>query len=65
MNRAVLDTHVLVWWRQGIGDRLSLPQKRLLERLDREGEFVISVITLWVKRTIHGVVRYFDKPLKN
>ena len=47
MNRAVLDTHVLVWWRLGIGDRLSLPQKRLLERLDREGEFVISVITLW------------------
>ena len=47
MNRAVLDTHILVWWRSGLHDRLSTAQLRLLARLENQGEFVISAITLW------------------
>ena len=47
MTRAVLDTHIFLWWYQDAPRHLSLTQKRLLERIDEEGEFVISVITLW------------------
>ncbi|MBY0506851.1 MAG: type II toxin-antitoxin system VapC family toxin [Bryobacteraceae bacterium] len=47
MKRAVLDTHILLWWRQGETKRLSGRQRRLLEHLEKEGEFVVSVISLW------------------
>jgi PIN domain nuclease of toxin-antitoxin system len=45
--RAVLDTHILIWWRQGATGRLSATQSHFLQRIDQEGRFVISAITLW------------------
>lgn len=45
--RAVLDTHALLWWHQDTLDRLSMRQKQVLKQIDEEGEFVISVISLW------------------
>ncbi len=44
---ALLDTHILIWWRQGSG-KLSKPQAQLLAELERRGEpAFISAITLW------------------
>ena len=64
MTRAVLDTHILLWWRQATLDRLSVPQQRLLERLDQEGEFVISVITLWeIAKLMEGGRLTISQPL--
>ena len=47
MNRTVLDTYILIWWRRGLHGRLSTAQLRLLAHLEDQGEFVISAISLW------------------
>ncbi len=58
MKRAVLDTHILLWWRQNESRRLSVPQRRYLERLEKDGEFVISTITLWEVAKLVGGKRF-------
>ena len=64
MNRAVLDTHILVWWRSGLHDRLSTAQLRLLARLENQGEFVISAITLWeIAKLVSGQRLEIPRPL--
>ena len=47
MNRTVLDTYILIWWRSGLHGRLSTAQLRLLAHLEDQGELVISAISLW------------------
>lgn len=47
MKAAVLDTHILVWWRAN-PRALTRPQQRLLSEIEtNRGECVISAITLW------------------
>ena len=44
---AVLDTHILVWWRSDPG-RLTATQRDLLDRIESSGEpFRVSAITIW------------------
>jgi PIN domain nuclease of toxin-antitoxin system len=45
--RAVLDTHILVWWTME-PRRLSRPQRNLLMAAEEKGEtLAVSAITLW------------------
>lgn len=47
MKVAILDTHILLFWRGDPG-RLSGAQRELLESIENSGgRFVISAITLW------------------
>ena len=47
MNIAILDTHILLFWRSDPG-RLTRVQRELLESIEKSGgRFVISAITLW------------------
>ena len=64
MNRAVLDTHILIWWRSGLHGRLSPAQLRLLAHLEDQGEFVISAITLWeIAKLVAGQRLEIPRPL--
>ncbi len=44
--RALLDTHVLLWWLEG-GKRLSRAQKRVIDRARADAPLWVSDITLW------------------
>ena len=45
--QAVLDTHILIWWRAD-PDRLTAAQRQHLESIETSGgRFTISAITLW------------------
>ncbi len=45
--KAILDTHILLFWRSDPG-RLTGAQRELLESIENSGgRFVISAITLW------------------
>jgi len=44
--RALLDTHVLLWWLEG-GRRLSRAQKRVIDRAQADVPLWVSDITLW------------------
>ena len=47
MKVAILDTHILLFWRSDPG-RLTGAQRELLESIENSGgRFVISAITLW------------------
>jgi len=44
--RALLDTHVLLWWLEG-GRRLSRAQKRVVDRASPDAPLHVSDISLW------------------
>ena len=54
--RALLDTHVLIWW---FSDRLRLSpgQQQVLESASPESPLVVSEISLWEVATLHGLGR--------
>lgn len=54
--KALLDTHILLWW-LGENSRLSLKQKRVLDKADEENPLLVSDITLWEIATLASLGR--------
>jgi PIN domain nuclease of toxin-antitoxin system len=54
--RALLDTHVLLWWLEG-GKRLSRQQKRIIDRSDPDSPLAVSDISLWEIVTLYELGR--------
>lgn len=54
--RALLDTHVLIWWLDG-PDRLSAAQRRVVGTASRTSPLLLSDISLWEVATLHGLGR--------
>lgn len=54
--RALLDTHVLIWWFSD-RPRLSPGQQQVLESASPESPLVVSEISLWEVATLHGLGR--------
>ena len=52
----LLDTHVLIWWLQGVGP-LSSAQQRVLDAADRDSPLRVSDISLWEIATLHSLGR--------
>lgn len=54
--RALLDTHILIWW---LNDRarLSSAQRQVLAAADRESPVLVSDISLWEVATLHSLGR--------
>ena len=54
--RALLDTHILIWW---LNDRarLSPAQRQVLAAADRESPVLVSDISLWEVATLHSLGR--------
>ena len=51
--RALLDTHVLIWWFSD-RPRLTPGQQQVLESVSPESPLVVSEISLWEVATLHG-----------
>ena len=54
--RALLDTHVLIWWLDD-HDRLSRAQVEVLSEASAESPLVVSDISLWEVATLHSLGR--------
>ena len=54
--RALLDTHVLLWWLEG-GKRLSRAQKRVIDRARADAPLWVSDITLWEIAVVYELGR--------
>lgn len=54
--KALLDTHVLLWW-LGPTSRLSSAQKRVIESAGTDKPLWISEISLWEVATLHSLGR--------
>lgn len=54
--KALLDTHVLLWWHGG-SDRLSQSQRMVIAEADAEAPLLVSDISLWEVATLHGLGR--------
>ena len=54
--RYLLDTHVLLHWLEG-GQRLSRPQKRVIDRASGASPLFVSDITLWEIATLYELRR--------
>jgi len=54
--RALLDTHILIWW---LNDRarLSPAQQQVLAAADRESPVLVSDISLWEVATLYSLGR--------
>ena len=54
--RALLDTHILIWW---LNDptRLSPAQRKVLAAAGREAPVLVSDISLWEVATLHSLGR--------
>jgi len=63
--KALLDTHVLLWWLAG-DRRLSRAHKRIIERAGPQSPLVVSDISLWEIATLHELKRIeLDRPLRD
>lgn len=63
--RALLDTHVLVWW-LGQDRRLSPRQAEILNNVDPEEPLLVAGISLWEIATLSGLGRLeFQIPLRD
>lgn len=63
--KALLDTHVLVWW-LGQDPRLSRRQMEILESADPEAPLLVAGISLWEIATLNGLGRLeFQVPLRD
>ena len=54
--KALLDTHVLLWW-HGDRDRLSRDQWKVIAAADAETPLQVSDISLWEIATLHSLGR--------
>lgn len=54
--KALLDTHVLLWW-HGDRDRLSRDQWKVIAAADAETPLQVSDISLWEIATLHNLGR--------
>lgn len=54
--KALLDTHVLLWWLEG-GKRLSRQQKRMIDRSGPDSPLGVSDISLWEIATLYELGR--------
>lgn len=54
--KALLDTHILLWW-LGSNPRLSSAQQELLDRATAEEPLLVSEISLWEIATLHSLGR--------
>ena len=54
--RALLDTHVLLWWLDDLG-RLSTAQREVVESADEESPLLVSDISLWEVATLRSLGR--------
>ena len=54
--RALLDTHVLIWWLNDPG-RLSPRQRAVVAAASRESPLLVSDISLWEVATLHSLGR--------
>lgn len=63
--KALLDTHVLVWW-LAQDPRLSQRQTEILESADPEAPLLVAGISLWEVATLNGLGRLeFQIPLRD
>lgn len=63
--RALLDTHVLVWWLES-NPRLSAAQRQVLGGAREEAPLLVSDITLWEIATLASLGRIrFHLPLRD
>lgn len=62
--RALLDTHVLVWWLTD-PDRLSVGQRKVLDAADASSPLLVSDISLWEVATLYSLGRIqIEMPLR-
>ena len=62
--KALLDTHVLLWWLED-ADRLSAEHKKVLWEASQDHPLLLSDISLWEIATLHGLGRIrLDLPLR-
>jgi PIN domain nuclease of toxin-antitoxin system len=62
--RALLDTHILLWWAAG-GAALSRSQRRVLDSAGPDNPLVVADITLWEVATLVELGRIsIDLPLR-
>ena len=54
--KALLDTHILLWW-FGEDSRLSLEQRRVLQEADGQNPLWVADITLWEIATLWSLGR--------
>ncbi len=54
--KALLDTHILIWWLQGDGP-LSSAQRRVLDAANADAPLLVSDISLWEIATLHSLGR--------
>ena len=54
--RALLDTHVLLWWLDDPG-RLSVAQREVIASANTESPLLVSDISLWEVATLHSLGR--------
>ncbi len=54
--KALLDTHILLWW-LGENSRLSPEQRQALEKANEENPLLVSDITLWEIATLASLGR--------
>jgi PIN domain nuclease of toxin-antitoxin system len=54
--RALLDTHVLIWWLNDPG-RLSPAQRGVVTAASRQSPLLVSDISLWEVATLHSLDR--------
>ena len=54
--KALLDTHVLIWWLNDRG-RLSPAQREVVDSVRPEEPLLVSDISLWEVATLHGLDR--------
>ena len=63
--RVLLDTHVWIWWLLG-SERLSLAERRALDRSAGSGGCHLSVMSLWEAQMLHAKGRLvLDRPFPN
>ena len=54
--KALLDTHILIWWHADRG-QLSQNQLKVIEAADAKAPLQVSDISLWEIATLHGLGR--------
>lgn len=51
--KALLDTHIWIWWLLG-SDRLSARERQALDQLARDGNAYLSAMSLWEAQMLHS-----------
>ena len=47
MSGLLLDTHVWLWYAEGVADKLRMPEVKVLESSRREGGLWVSAVSVW------------------